>query len=745
MASGSTSSGSVPLPKGLISCLHSLTCRADDALLLPDQDLPQAIYKLIVRFYEKAFDRLPCETMPELVGLLTGVTAGCLCLGLLDPVSNIILNTLALLPEDDAAAASVSPPAAKRSKRVVCKSKRGADARACHEGAIRSYHGLLGFLMAYFGCLTNEQAIRYLYWANANLLLAVMLVQHDLYAEGEEVLDPKSERTRVALNWAATRASHPSPSTLAQVMTIRLKDGDFALLKNKLSVDGTPLMAKDARAIHRIVTRPPSVAAIVHNIDGLTVHIGHNLDATWAETNAVSTTEYTRIISTTCSLEGQPISSVQSGLPSKLQDCLESAARQAIWLKTPSGDACDYLQTLKMYLHGMIHNLYIKALKLLPTPSGPFMRSFITAGHCYGSMDPVSNIIVNSIWYYSRGCFLPLSERRKIENYNDIFDPVALLPAQVYSLKGLTELAAFVNPQFSVAACALETLCSAKCDIVNMLPSPTERLEKNFFHEAAMAALHPMPLQLGELHQQLLLMPGERNTLLSLISEAQTSRTVVPVHQMTSVLEAVLSRSKAPEPVLVQAPRLCAEALRMVSDKRSDYEGERSWYRPHIERVLKDYTLKHFWEPKYKLDIIFGVEESNEGPRPSFGRCYRVNFTATSDLKLERTLFFAEFWSSSEPKPSLCCPLPYPCVARGYYGPHTARKILYPDRSEDIRRDITQYGTERVRDMLEMDLVYFSSKRDVELAKYLNHLAHSDSEQCNNTGRGYPKKNPGRG
>ncbi|KAM0924229.1 hypothetical protein ACQ4PT_005005 [Festuca glaucescens] len=565
MASGSTSSGSAPLQRGLISCLHSLTCRGDDvptdgddALLLPDQDLPQAICKMIVRFYEKAFDRLPCETMPELVGLLTGVTSGCLCLGLLDPVSNIILNTLALLPEDDdAAAPSVSPPAAKRSKRVVRKSKRGVDARACQEDAGMSYHGLLSFLTAYFGCLTDEQAIRYLYWANANLLLAVMLVQHDLYAEGEEALDPRSERTRVALEWAATSAGHPSPSTLL-----------------------------------------------------------------------------------------------------------------------------------------------------------------------------------------SRGCFLPLSDLRKIENYNDIFDPVALLAAQDQSLAGLRELASFVDPQFSVAARALETLCSAKCDIVNMLPSSTERLEKNFFHEAAMAARHPLPLQLGELHQLLLLMPGKRNTLLSLISEAQASGTVVPVQQMTSVLEAVLSRSKAPEPVLVQAPKLCAKASKKVSDKRSGYEANMSWYRPRIERVLKDYTLKNFWEPKYKLDIILGVEESNEGPKRSFGTCYRVNFTATSDLKLERTLFFAEFSCSSKPKPSFCCPLPYPCVARCYYGPHSARKIVYPDRSEDIGRDIdiTKYGTKRVHCVLEMDLVYFSSKIDVQLAEYLNHAALSESEQCNDTGRGHPKK-----
>jgi hypothetical protein len=97
--------------------LHSRGCRTDDGdngSLLSDQDLHQAILKLIVGFYMEAFDRLPraSENMTELIDLLDD---GGLCLGLLDPVSNIILNILALLPY--AAASSSAPPAAKRSKR----------------------------------------------------------------------------------------------------------------------------------------------------------------------------------------------------------------------------------------------------------------------------------------------------------------------------------------------------------------------------------------------------------------------------------------------------------------------------------------------------------------------------------------------------------------------------------------------------------------------------------------------------
>ncbi|KAM0922804.1 hypothetical protein ACQ4PT_005967 [Festuca glaucescens] len=280
-------------------------------------------------------------------------------------------------------------------------------------------------------------------------------------------------------------------------------------------------------------------------------------------------------------------------------------------------------------------------------------------------MDPVSNIIVNSIWYNSHGYPLPGSERSKIEQYSDILDPLSLLRVEVHSLKGLMELAAFADPQLSVAACALENLCSAKCDIATMLPSSSaERFEKHPFHEASMAAGHPLPLQLGELHQQLLLMLVERNKLLSLMTEAQTSGAVLRIDDVESILEVVSSRSSwAPAPALVQAPKLCVQALSAVSNQRSCYEKRRSWFRSMLEDILKEYATQHFWEPKYTLDFICGVEESKRAP-PKFHTCYHVNFMATCELRSQKMLFFAEFWLKDEPKPSFCCTLPYPYAGK---------------------------------------------------------------------------------
>lgn len=78
----------------------------------------------------------------------------------------------------------------------------------------------MAILATYFGCLNEAQALRYFYSADAKFLLAVMLVQHNLYYAEAVPLDPESDGTHTALKWAATSAGHLFPNILAQVMAI---------------------------------------------------------------------------------------------------------------------------------------------------------------------------------------------------------------------------------------------------------------------------------------------------------------------------------------------------------------------------------------------------------------------------------------------------------------------------------------------------------------------------------------------
>ncbi|RLN34630.1 hypothetical protein C2845_PM03G37200 [Panicum miliaceum] len=56
---------------------------------------------------------------------------------------------------------------------------------------------------------------------------------------------------------------------------------------------------------------------------------------------------------------------------------------------------------MKRMLLATIHGFYLKALRSLPSDqlTHKYHRNILLGGYCYGPLDPVENIIVNSIWY----------------------------------------------------------------------------------------------------------------------------------------------------------------------------------------------------------------------------------------------------------------------------------------------------------------------------------------------------------
>ena len=57
--------------------------------------------------------------------------------------------------------------------------------------------------------------------------------------------------------------------------------------------------------------------------------------------------------------------------------------------------------SLKFVLLQRIHAFYLKALSLMPASElrSCYHRSMLKAGHCYGPFDPVTNILLDTIWY----------------------------------------------------------------------------------------------------------------------------------------------------------------------------------------------------------------------------------------------------------------------------------------------------------------------------------------------------------
>uniref|UniRef100_M8BWB5 Uncharacterized protein n=1 Tax=Aegilops tauschii TaxID=37682 RepID=M8BWB5_AEGTA len=80
-----------------------------------------------------------------------------------------------------------------------------------------------------------------------------------------------------------------------------------------------------------------------------------------------------------------------------------------------------------------IHAFYLKALALMPASelrSSCYHRSMLKAGHCYGPFDPVSNIIINTIWHNTVS---PPSQKPEI----DMISTGSLLRIEARSFYGL--------------------------------------------------------------------------------------------------------------------------------------------------------------------------------------------------------------------------------------------------------------------------------------------------------------------
>lgn len=120
----------------------------------------------IMAFYHEAVGRLPIADMPELEDC---ILSGGYCIGLLDPVSNIIFNALNLLCRRRCSSESALP---RRGGKREGKRPSAARSSSIITIAFLSYAGLVAFMRTYFRYLSTGQALRYLRLAGADLAVA---------------------------------------------------------------------------------------------------------------------------------------------------------------------------------------------------------------------------------------------------------------------------------------------------------------------------------------------------------------------------------------------------------------------------------------------------------------------------------------------------------------------------------------------------------------------------------------------
>jgi hypothetical protein len=181
-------------------------------------------------YYKKALRRLPPELIPSLL------EAG-FCFGFLDPVSNIIANTVSHELDKRRENIKKRLRSGNKKKGKRSESRRTAISKIITESsknirfvprasdsskplllnssiAARSLRGLVTFLTSYFRYLTTWDALRYPCLSNADLLVAVHLIQEVRHTHTFNIQHPTAE---TAQRCAAIAALHPAVDTLVSV------------------------------------------------------------------------------------------------------------------------------------------------------------------------------------------------------------------------------------------------------------------------------------------------------------------------------------------------------------------------------------------------------------------------------------------------------------------------------------------------------------------------------------------------
>ncbi|CAM0885027.1 unnamed protein product [Alopecurus aequalis] len=691
-----------------------------------------ALRDLHVDLYEEAFRRLPVEDMPDGVDMAQLVDRGGLSLGLLDPVTNIVLNTLSLLPHGF----ETNPTPAPSGRR------EGRSRDSWLAVAWTSSRCLLEFMRVYFGLLTQEQAGRYLVWARADLAVAVLLVEHDLYAARPAAPDPRSGRTRNSFRLAATQVNHPWPDHLVSLATAWLPRERLEMLAPVLRNEGgrNRLTIPDVKTILHVIRHQDDISTMANMLPLPTLEeaVGPVVERTTSCADlGDGQIAYTTV--TIVQRAGDHIASLRR--PQDLESVLSTYSTRDEppvpgTLKWPPQDspcasvqsfdadveACPYVRSLEMSLYSTIHGFYLRALAMLPTHAArQHVRGVLLAGHCYGPLDPVSNIILSALWY-DANFLLPVADRRT--QAHDILDSLTMLRAVSRSLQGLIALLHATSGQKLPLHEILKYLCYTQCDLSAMLQSHLRHdgSSLNPFVAATTAARHKEASEMASLFTSLA--PSKLDRVRSLMMSATANNTQLSPESLTQI-NSILRDETLARKILWRAhpTKLCKSALSILSRKREAYEHQQSFLRGRIEQLLQEYGSAHPSEPRYDLDFICGVALTGHS---HYDQCYHVNFMAATKLTLRNKLFFAEFSGAhhNQPKTSICCPMPQPYMGRCYYDRRSARKIAYPDHYIDyFSSDITHGGLDDTESTLDSDFLFFDSERDMEIAADLERMA----------------------
>ncbi|XBH81493.1 hypothetical protein VPH35_107063 [Triticum aestivum] len=291
--------------------------------------------------------RAKIESCYGRVRQLPGVLDAGFCFGLLDPVSNIV------------AGASIARAAVEAKEEEEEEERSLPGARLGEPDLIgdmnrRSFHGLVDFLTALFPHLTNAMA-------RLDPLVAALLIvkRRGMERSFGFASDTTAAAVETALRCAAASAQHPNPSQFAL---------GWKLLSHSELNNVAAVLPSSANSDYS----DESFAAAIAMVDDVL------LKKQPQPTSVLSLEKSWELASARLRNLGPDLSPIV--LEKKV--FLERAAVWRMLLTT-------------------IHGYYLQALARLPKDKlqSHYHHSLLQAGHCYGPLDPVGNIILNTIWY----------------------------------------------------------------------------------------------------------------------------------------------------------------------------------------------------------------------------------------------------------------------------------------------------------------------------------------------------------
>uniref|UniRef100_M8D7V3 PIR2-like helical domain-containing protein n=1 Tax=Aegilops tauschii TaxID=37682 RepID=M8D7V3_AEGTA len=513
------------------------------------------------------------------VKLLRGVFDAGFCFGLLYPISNIVAGV------SIAGAMSVDDPDNEPVPAASFPKRRKTDVIGdMHQ---RSLNGLVAFLAALFPYLTEPKAMWYLNKEELDPLVAArLIIQH---RGMEQSFGFKSDTTaaavELALRCAAAAAQHPCPKQFASAWKLLSH-----FLGSVATVLSGPCVTFDRFQSAEII----DILLKKHQPSDF------SLEKSWDLASC-------RLLKLSPDLFGEVM-----GFPER--------------------------STMRRMLLATIHGYYLQALARLPKEKlrSQYHHSLLQAGHCYGPLDPVSNIILNTIWYSQA---YPLTKKVDLE----AISTGGLFRIAVRSFYGLvsflcTRCATHLSPdqamqRLQASGADLRIADPNHLDDDNNDDAMVSASVEQAYAAAAAAAFHPKPRDQAEL-----LRPS--NPMLRMAS-----------HYLKD--GGKLSGMDADH--LAECLFYSISELEQTEHAETNIEAVNKLTYGRMDRLINDFWNEHAavvgMVPKYELHLICGVNKYVDGPvyTGPFTRIYHyshINFLATKSAAEQVRCPYCEYAGS---------------------------------------------------------------------------------------------------